>query len=78
MKALKRLAKRKPHLLVSSDDEEDEDEEDDEELEPRRSARKTTGSKVGSRGTRDKGKIKDEDLYERYPALAGGRPTHRV
>lgn len=79
VKALQALARRKPHLLVDSSNDEDEEDEEDEDVSEleliRRSRRSATGSKVGSRGTRDKGKITDEKLYETYPALAAGRPS---
>lgn len=64
-KALKALAKKKPHLLVATKkDDDDQDEEEDE-----KPSKSSTGSKVGSRGTRDKGKIKEDELRARYPML---------
>lgn len=59
--ALKALLKKKPHLAAKKSDEDDEDDEDE--------GRKATGGKVGSRGTRDKGKLKDEELIGMYPIL---------
>jgi hypothetical protein len=76
VKALKRLAKRKPHLLVAAEDDDDEDDDEDEDELPRR-RQKSTGSKVGSRGTRDRGKAKDEQLIDAYPMLAAARPVAR-
>lgn len=66
--ALKALAKRKPHLLSGASKDDDEGDDDDEDVRP---SRRSTGSKVGSRGTRDKGKIKEDELRRQYPMLAG-------
>lgn len=64
-KALKALLKKKPHLAAKASDDDDEDDEEEEDKPSRRS----TGSKVGSRGTRDKGKLSEEKLKELYPQL---------
>lgn len=69
MKALKKLAKSKPHLLIKPKSSDEEDEDDDEEEEDVKASKRSTGSKVGSRGTREKGKIKEETLKQRYPML---------
>ena len=62
--ALEALLKKKPHLKASKKDEDEEDE--DEEEKP---ATKRTGSRVGAREKRGKGKNSDEHLRELYPFL---------
>lgn len=57
--ALKALLKRKPHLKAAMADEGDEGTE----------GHTATGGKVGSRGTRDTGKLAAERLKELYPQL---------
>lgn len=66
--ALRRLAKRKPHLLVQESDEDEE--EDDEGRSTKR--RRSTGSKFsGKKGRKDE--LSEEELRKRYSALGPAR-----
>lgn len=71
--ALKRLAKRKPHLLKAPQngevEEEEDGEEDDDEPRPRK---RTTGSKFSGKSKR-KSPLSEEMLRKRYPALGPKR-----
>lgn len=69
-RALRDLAKRKPHLVKKSkaSGKDDDDEEDDEDQGSRRSANTMNGKRKGSRSGTDRAA-----LEKRFPALSKGR-----